>query len=440
MPILKTLRGDRSRVRLRVATALAAFALISAAPTSSKSAFESFRSLRGEIAKLAGDGQPAAALDLVDRADAIVRNYPPLLVEAVRLSVRLGNRERAFGYLERLVATGRPADIMTEDALGPLRADPRFKALLARDASNRSPKGTIGTIFELPDRFMLIEAAAWDGPRARWLVSSIRERTIHQWTQDAGLAPFLSGTELGIFGLAIDVRRDRLWAASSGVPEAASLPESDRGRVALLEIELSSGKVVRRHAPTPATGAEHHFGDVTVAEDGGVYVADAANGALFVLRPAAKSLAKLVPEGVLASPQGMVVTPDRSRLIVADYPTGLHEVDLKTGRVRPLPVPRDASLMWIDGLIRRGDSLFAVQNMGSPPRVVELRMDPSFARVRSVTTFASDPAKLPDPTTLSLRGRDLVVVSNSQWAASGPDGTIVEAAVRPAALAVLGAR
>ena len=98
-----------------------------------------------------------------------------------------------------------------------------------------------------------------------------------------------------------------------------------------------------------------------LASDGTVYVSDGLTGRYGFLKRGSARVDLLVPAGRLTSPQGLVPTPDGRRLIVADYVLGLTSVDRATGFVARVPAPKDAELIWIDGMTHQGRTLIAAQ-------------------------------------------------------------------------------
>jgi hypothetical protein len=72
----------------------------------------------------------------------------------------------------------------------------------------------------------------------------------------------------------------------------------------------------------------------------------------------------LIPAGQIVSPQGIAVA--RNALFVADYAQGVYRIDLTSKRPVKLKAPSDAMLLGIDGLVRRGGQLIAIQNGAQP--------------------------------------------------------------------------
>jgi len=154
----------------------------------------------------------------------------------------------------------------------------------------------------------------------------------------------------GLFGMAIDARRGRLWIAQTG---GADVPGgSGPHATGVLEVRLSDGGAIAFH-PAPEDGKPRWIGDLTVAGDGAVYASDSLNGQLYRLAQGGKALTVLAETG-LRSLQGLVVTSDGKSLILGDYPTGLHLVRLADGAVGQAMPSAGVELRGLDGLKRHG--------------------------------------------------------------------------------------
>jgi sugar lactone lactonase YvrE len=368
----------------------------------------------GLEAEKAGDFKAAEAE--FAKADAITPNYPPLMMERARAAARGHDAALAIALLGRYAEAGLKADAAY---LGPdlqaLAGDPRFKPVRERLDRNAEAVGHPLPVASLGGGPFLAENVAWDAARKRFLVSSVYRHTIVAVDEAGAISPYLQSNDpvWSIFNLGIDTREGVLWASTSaGGPGG---PAGDVTSVALLKIDLASGRVLERFSP-PAGGAKQRsFGDLIVTRDGTVYVSDSLAGEVWRLKPGAQALDRLVAPGSLDSPQGLAPTPDGKRLIVSDYPGGLFSVEIATGKVERLPTPKDASLIWLDGMVGDGGGIIAVQSTSRPERVLRLTLDRDWRRVTGVKVLAANLPELAGPTGGMVRGREFVFVARSQW-------------------------
>lgn len=291
-------------------------------------------------------------------------------------------------------------------------------ALVAGAASAQS----LETLVATPAEPMTIEGVA-RGSDGALILSSVWLGRLYRAEADGRLTSILEADpDMGFYGLAADPERSVLYAVSAERPSRTG-PKG----TSLLKIDLATGAVLDRATP-PAP--QHRFGDVAVGPDGSAYVADSRSVRIFVWRPgrALETLA-ILPEG--ASPQGMAVSPDGRWLILADYRTGLHRIDLAAAAQGPLTLtaetyqpmtPPDAGeLRGIDGLARRGDTIMAMQNGTQTHRVLRVTMNPDWSAITRREAL-HEGAPLDDPTTGFVEGDSLIFVSRSQWSDFTLDG------------------
>lgn len=411
-----------------------------AAPAPSPAdAFARFRALRAEAVQAANAGDLDAAAARLAEADALIVNHPGMILLRARIAAMAGDGAAAVAHMDRYGRAGLYANVAGDAALSSVADTPGFAEAAARIAANRAPVGADRlVVVARVDGGGLAESVVRQEGQSRWLVAQVAGRTILSIDDAGAVTPFLAegAATGGLLGLAIDEARGWLWAASAPVPPAAhGLEGTPLPATALLRIELASGRIDAAFG-APDDGLEHGFGDLVLGPDGTVYVADAAGG-VYRLAPGAEGLDAALAAGTLSSPQGMALTPDGTGLIIADYSTGLHRVDLASGRLEALPQPGEASLIGIDGLASDGTAIYALQNGVAPQRVLKLTLSADWRRIETVEVLAAGLPELDQPTTGLVHGGELVFVSRSQWSDFGPDGAPRSADPAPAAIARL---
>jgi hypothetical protein len=205
-----------------------------------------------------------------------------------------------------------------------------------------------------------------------------------------------------------------LWLGTVAGMVSPPLRPDDRGRSAVLRVDLRQRRIERRYELHD--GRDHAFGDMALATDGTLLASDGVGGGVYVIRPGADSLEPIVPAGQLRSPQTPVPLPDGAHALVADYSRGIAILDLR----RKLPPrwlthPPELALYGIDGLYLRGQLLIGVQNGTAPERLLWLRLDPGFHRVVDWQVALARAPGLGDPTHGVVTGRQFHFIANSGW-------------------------
>lgn len=277
--------------------------------------------------------------------------------------------------------------------MGTLRAVIALVLLAAQQ-----PIGTATVAFTIPEKGLIPEGLAYDAASGRFFVSSVRRRAI--WVVDpAGRSQrFTSELPSGVFGMVVDRKRGVLWATTTALAEKKS---------ALLQIDLLGGRVLE----TIRVEGAHHFGDVALTSGGDVLVSDGASPVIFILRG---HVLEPFITGPFVSLQGLAAAGNV--LYVADYSKGLYAADLRTRDVHLMRVPREVSLLGVDGLYLSGPrTLVATQNGTNPNRIVRIHLTPDALNVAAVETLLANVAELGDPTLGVVAKGAFYVNAAGQW-------------------------
>lgn len=294
----------------------------------------------------------------------------------------------------------------------------RLRRLLLLAMLGAAPLAAQGApLLTLADTTLFPEGIARDETRGRWLLSSIRQRTIVA-VDDAGhVAPFARDLppDVGaILGLVVDAARGLLFATAAAVPPMRGFTASDTLRAEVLELDLASG-ALRRRIVLPDAPRQRIPGDAVLAPDGTLFVSDANAGRLYAI--ARDGNVRVIASPHFVSLQGIVLADAARALIVADYRNGLLHVPLAPGdSVRAITDAEGRRLQGIDGLAWHGDALIATYNGRLPGRVMRVTLSADRRAIADVTTLETVPGS-GEPTLGVVRDGQFVFIANSPWSA-----------------------
>jgi sugar lactone lactonase YvrE len=379
-----------------------------------ESDLQAFNRLRQAAAGSLAAGDLPGAEQKLEAALALYPRSPGALLRLARTEALAGKAQEAIAHLSDYADLGLTWDLAGDAAFGKLSDHPGFAPLRARIEDNGRPIGAASLSALLAPSEGVIEGLAWDG--SAWLVSGVTSRTLYR-LGPKGLEPLTRpDAETGaLFGIAADPAAGLVWAAEAwGVQVPGS---SGPTRTGIVAFSLKTGQVLARH-PTPDDGVARQLGDVALSPAGVLYATDSRGAALYRLPTMGGALQKVAQFDDLVSPQGMAFCSEE-RMILADYSTGLHVIDLRTGRSDRLEGVK-AALAGVDGLGALNQqpdgalSLALTQNGVSPERILKVRIDASCRRLEAVTVMAAGP-DLQDMTLLAGRNDRLFVISASGW-------------------------
>jgi hypothetical protein len=354
----------------------------------------------------------------LDVVQAILGPTAGLTYQFARAEAMAGRREEALARLNDYAAAGLTRNIAADSDFVALFADSAFNLLARRIRGNGQMCGE-GSSTIAP---VLVGGVCEDvAPVGTgWIVTDVYGGGL--FSVDAGghakpIAPIQGGW--GAFAIRHDEKRQRIWVTLSATPTTAGYASADSGRTALVMLDAASGKVLHRYEP-PRDRARH-FGDMTLAPDGTVFVSDGMGGTVFRLRLGADALERLLPDGALDSPQTPTLAADGRRLYVPEYSRGIALVDPLTHSFTRIQGGARLFLSGIDGLYRDGSTLIAVQNGAHPERIARFTLDPSGTRVTGWSCLVQATPGLGEPTHGYINGRDFIYIANSGWDRVGDD-------------------
>ncbi|HET7903528.1 MAG TPA: hypothetical protein VFM17_03105, partial [Candidatus Eisenbacteria bacterium] len=341
---------------------------------------------------LAAQGELQAARLEFQSLDLEMHGHPSAIWSLAQIAARLGEPEEAMHRLEEYAAMGLARSPRRDSSFTALVGNPRFEAVAKRLDENAGaiprPYGGPGHVrfASLDDPSLLVEDLALDYDAGVTYVSSIHRRKVLVVSRDGSirdLFPPAQNGVWGIYGLALDRSRGRLWGSTAASPLHENYESADSGRTAVVAWDIETGKEQFR-VELPRDGKVHVLGDITLGEDGTLYASDSVGGGLYALRHGAAAFDTLAPTGTFGSPQGILELEPGRMLLVADYPRGLLLYDLKTRSAEPVAKPRHLALTGIDGMCRLGSryggGIVAAQNGVRPQRILSLHYTPEALR------------------------------------------------------------
>ncbi len=349
--------------------------------------------------------------------------------------VLLGHKQAALDYLREYTACGLMTNVLADSDFTSIKDEPDFQRLALRLKANGRTAAPSTLVHTFGDVGALIEDVSHDARTDTWYASSVRRGIVFAF-DTSGVEKRMAVAPDGwaAFAVSVDSTRRLLWVSVAALPTADGYVDADSGRTALVCWDLAAGKV-RKRLETRRTGDRRLLGDMCLTADGTVYVTDSFRGTLYRASPQSESLQVVVGDGVIRGPQTPALAADGKRLYVADGGSGISIVDLATGGVRPMRCKPGVCLEGIDGMVRDGSILYAVQNGTRPERVVRLQLNAKGDEVTAWTLYEQGGAGLGDPTHGVIVDGGFVFVSNSGWDRLGKDEKLKDAlSARPAQL------
>jgi hypothetical protein len=336
-------------------------------------------------------------------------------LEMAAAHAMLNDLTPAYDALVRLQSAGYAFDIAEDARFENLQGYELWDFLVQGFAANGSAGGKGKIAFTIDGKDLLVESIAWDPARSAFLAGSVRNGEVYVLNGAGERATLVSPDDAdglwGVFDLAVDAERDRLWVASAAIPHVKHAKAIDYGRAGIWQFELSTGKFIDKVVMDNREG-QYLFSSIAVAPNGDVYVANSLAPQVF--KREGKQLRPVVQNPRLTGIRGLTFSGDGKRLYFADPELGVFAMDTGTGRPLDMRTARNVTLFGIEELVWHGGALLAIQSGISPKRVVRLVMDAAGTTISAAQPLDVARPEWAAPTRGVVAGDKLYFVANSQ--------------------------
>ena len=365
--------------------------------------------MRTREARLAGDN--AGWLQNGQRALALAPDHPDFLISVARAFAANGRISDAMAHLDDAITRGAGFDLSSFPEFKDAAVSEGLAALRDRALKNRVAVSPPEVFVALDKPPLKPEGITYDPAGELLYIGSLSGEV---WKLDlkAKLTLFAGANASlhEVLGLKVDAKRRLLWFVDGVFPDlfATGAPKRDVGITAVHAFDLRT-RTRMRHCLLDERPVLHGFNDLALASNGDVYVTDSTTSAIYRLPKGKCNLEVVMRDDAVTFPNGIVITPDESRLYVA-HVEGISAIDVRTGKRTQLTVPRNGAVNSIDGLAWDGPDLLGIQGTPYLARTARIRLSDDGLAVREVITMSSRPPFGLNQTTGVVVGRHFYTV------------------------------
>lgn len=345
-------------------------------------------------------------------------NNSEYMYQLVLAHALMDEKSAAFNIMLQMQRQGLSYDFNQSPESANIRETQLYDYLNELMISAGEPVGTVTAVTTLAPDVVRALAIAWDAGREAFLVGTVSDGSIRAVAMDGTSELLIRADESnriwGIYDFAVDPSRNRLWASSAANAQFSGFDPVDRGRSVLLEFELESMELIRRY-PVPVDGRPHSLGNMALAPNGDLYVADSILPMVYVRKADQQKLKPYYTSKNMVSLRGLDISDDGKMLYVADYEMGIAVIDLELNKPYKLSIPETLNLGGIDGLNYWAGHLVVIQNGIKPQRIMSLQLDESGRGVSNVAPLAVALELMDYPNYGTVVGDVLYFFANSHW-------------------------
>src|SRR6185295_4732021 len=197
-------------------------------------------------------------------------------------------------------------------------------------------------------------------------------------------------------------------------PQMVNYKKEEDGTSAVFKFDLRTKKLLKKYMLSNAS-KKHALGDLIIQSNGDVFTTDSLSPAVYVIHPQKDEMELFLEDPAFGSPQGLAFSENEQHLFMADYGTGLFDIDVKTKRVTHFGSLAGATMLGIDGLYSYKGSLIGVQNGVTPQRVIRISLSKDLGRVQQLEVLEANNPVFLEPTLGVLVKDTFYFIANSQW-------------------------
>ena len=358
----------------------------------------------------------AAAIENFKKAAEIIPDHPTLFYNLACMYALAGRKDDALSSLAKVAEMGLIMPAEKDGDLDSIKDAPAFKLILKQFEASKTPIINSTAAFTIHEKGLITEGLAYDPAAEAFFVSSVHKRKILS-VNKSGEAKMLASEQDGLFsvlGMSVDAKRRHLWVTTTAFPQMVNFKKEEDGTSAVFKFDLRTRKLVKKYVLSNAT-KKHALGDLAIQSNGDVFTTDSLSPAVYLIRAREDEIEPFLEDAGFASPQGLAFSSDERHLFMADYGTGLFDIDVKTKKVTHLAPLAGATLLGIDGLYFHKGSLIGVQNGVTPQRVVRVSLSTDLARVERLEVLEANNPVFLEPTLGVLVKDTFYFIANSQW-------------------------
>jgi len=340
------------------------------------------------------------------------------MTHLVRSYARQERFSEAYSMMLTMQQQGLAEDWSRFEELEPMREHRLYGHLADLMQQAGESFGDARTVATLSD-ISMPEGLAYDSSSERFLLGTVRDGRILVSSDGADWSTFASPEthpELAsVLDLEVDAERGHLWVATAALSQFEGYRQADRGRTALLKLDLESGEQLGVYRIIPDR-QPHAFGAVAIAADGTVFAADTATPGVYRLDPDERHPRLHFGHPNFSSIRGIALSGDGSKLYMADYEVGIFVIDTQdASKAWKLATPENLNDGGIDGLYWWDGHLVAIQNGISPQRVVRMKLGEDGLGVVEVAPLVAAQPEFDTPTFGVMVDEELVFLAASHW-------------------------
>ncbi|GAB5407954.1 MAG: hypothetical protein BalsKO_03190 [Balneolaceae bacterium] len=358
-------------------------------------------------------------IEYLSKADSLRPNHPTILYNLAVGYSRINDFKNTAIILNRRFQFNANNEFLIDEDFENFRVSKYFAEIESVYKKKSEKISTSELAFTINEKGFHLEGIAYDSSTERFLFTDIHNGTIVSYNssgKDMKLISDLSAQGFwGAFGINLDpLDQNSLWVTTANIPEFKRFEENEDGKSALLKINRSSGEVQEVYSTNG--NSKHLFGELTIAEDGTIYVSDTISPNIFKLDLNQKKFSLFFTANWLWNLQGLDISKDGKYIYISDYILGIYKLHIETKKIAPLLSSLNSITRGTDGLYLSANELILLQNGTNPRKIASIPIDTDrIISAGQVKVLDQNRADISEPTMGVFVGNYFYFIGNSPW-------------------------
>jgi hypothetical protein len=346
------------------------------------------------------------------------------MIGMVAGAARIGRPNTAYNYMHVMQQQGLSYDFNETDDSINIRGTEVYDHLNGLLIEAGQPVGDSRIAFSLAETKIQPETIAWDGSRGKFLIGTIDTGVILAVTPAGEIEELMRSSNenglLAIMGIAVDEERNRLWVNTAGVPHFENVVPTELGRGALMEFNLESLELVKRH-DIPVDGLPHIPAGIEISDSGDIYFIDRAVPMVFRKKADESNVEVFLVAQQMVGFKDIAMSDSGELIYLADSDLGIQVVNIVNETMVPLAVSENFNQGGISGLMYFEGDLFMLQNGTHPDRLLRLQLGQGGVVLENVAPLAVASEHFDSPSLGVIEGGSVYYFASSNQAGLEPE-------------------
>lgn len=344
----------------------------------------------------------------IDRIEQLLGHLPdraPALSQLAHDYAALGQLSKAMTLVKEYVSLHEGYTPEGDPAFDTVKESGEFRKLIEEVHREFPPVHHARNAFVIPQRDLIPEGIALDVKAQNFYVSSLNRSKIVKISRTGIMSDFVPSGKYhlhSVCGIKVDQRNEDVWANTC---------RDDGTGAELVHFDHAGHLLGRFHASTPGP---HLFNDLVLTDRGDIFLTDSLSSQVFLFDRATGRFTALSFPRSLYYPNGIALSGQGQSLYVSDA-FGILRYDLRSRTATEVRSDIPVSIAGFDGLYWYKNTLVGIQYSLGLPRVVQIRLSPSGARVTGMRVLEYRTEFVQSPTTGAIEGSQFYFMTNTQY-------------------------